>query len=69
MLCQKYALIKNVFKPDQYFSFPVTERNFVFSWINTFTWLCYSRWEDGAYCLQCVLFGAIYPGKKLTFFF
>ena len=28
---QKYALIKNVFKPDQSFSFQVTERNFVFS--------------------------------------
>ena len=40
---QKYALIKSVFKPDQYFSFPVTERNFAFSWIITFPWLCYSR--------------------------
>ena len=28
--------------------------------------LCYSRWEDGGYCLQCVLFGATHPGKKLT---
>ena len=66
---QKHALIKNVFKPGQYFSFPVTERNFVFSWINKFPWLCYSRWEDGDYCLQRVLFAAKYPGKKLTNFF
>ena len=66
---QKYALIKNFFKPDQYFSYRFTERNFVFSWINTFPWLCYSRIEDGAYCLQCALFGTTYPGKKLPNFF
>ena len=66
---QKYGLIKNVFKPDQFFSFPVTKRNFVFSWTDTFPWLCHSRWEEGAYCLQCVLFGATYPDKKLTNFF
>ena len=66
---QKYALIKNFFKPDQYCSYRFTERNFVFSWINTFPWLCYSRIEDGAYCLQCVLFGTTYPGKKLPNFF
>ena len=32
----KISGIKNVSKPDQYISFPVTERNFVFSWINKF---------------------------------
>ena len=33
---QKYDLLRNVFKPDQYFSFPVTEQNFVFSCTNLF---------------------------------
>ena len=52
---QTYALIKNVFKPDQYVSFLATERNSVFSWINIFPWLSYSRWENGAYYLQCFI--------------
>ena len=32
--------------------------------------MCYSRWEDGAYCLPCVLFGDKYPSSsKLQNFF
>ena len=27
-----------------------------FVWFEEFPWVCYSRWEDGAYCLLCVLF-------------
>lgn len=33
---QKYTLIKTLFKLSQYFWFPVTQKNFAFSWTNTF---------------------------------
>ena len=29
------------------------------------SWVCYSRWEDRAYCLPCVLFGHKIVGKSL----
>ena len=31
---------------------------------------CCFTWKDGAYCLQrqCLLFGATFPGEKLSFF-
>ena len=43
-------------KPDQYFSFPFPERNFVFSWKNTVPWICFSRWKNGAYCLMLIAY-------------
>ena len=52
-----YSLITNVYKPPKNFGFPKTERSFRFVWFEEFTWVCYFRWEDGAYCLPCVLFG------------
>ena len=52
-----YSLITNVYKPPKNFDFPETEWSFRFVWFEEFTWVCYSRWEDGAYCLLCVLFG------------
>ena len=56
---QLYFLIKNVYKPRKTFNFPEAERHFRFVWSQEFPWVCYSRWEDGAYCLYCVLFGHI----------
>ena len=29
----------------------------MFVWFEEFPWVCYSWWEDGAYCLPCVLLG------------
>ena len=61
-VCGKMKKFSEIFsdqksiKRDQYFSFPVTELLQFFR--QTFPWLCYSLWEDGAFCLQCVLFGA-----------
>ena len=54
---QLYFLIKNIYKPHKTFDFPETDRHFRFVWFQEFPWLCYSRWEDGAHCLYCVLFG------------
>ena len=52
-----YSLITNVYKPPKNFDFPETEQSFRFVWFEEFTWVCYSRWENGAYCLPYVLFG------------
>ena len=30
-----------MFKPDQYFSFPISKRSFLSSQTNPFLWLCY----------------------------
>lgn len=62
-------LIKYFSEPDKSFSFPITERNFVFPWAKTFPGFSYSRWKDCDYCLQLVLFCAFCPGKNLTKFF
>ena len=59
-----YYLITNVYKPPKNFDFPETERSFRFVWFEEFTWVCYSRWEDGAYCLLCVLFGHKVAGSS-----
>ena len=48
-----YIWIKNVFKPEQYFSFPVTERNFPFSKANTFFQLCYCHARSYTEDLRC----------------
>ena len=52
-----YCLITKVYKPPKNFDFPETERSFLFVWFEEFPWVYYSRWEDGAYCLPCILFG------------
>ena len=58
-------LVKNVFKPDKKFSFPKTNsRCFRYNWLELHSsWLCYSPSKDGVYCLSCVLFGDLFPGK------
>ena len=52
-----HSLMTNVYKPPKNFDIPENERSFRFAWFQEFQWVCYSRWEDGAYCLPCVLFG------------
>ena len=61
----KLNLINNHWKPPPTFNFPLTEfgkttserRKFSASWLNRWSWLCYSKLHDGAFCLSCVLFG------------
>ena len=60
---EKKDLIKNVFVPDDNFSFPETSRSFKSEWFKWFPWLCYSPSEDAVYCLACVLFGHKFPEK------
>ena len=60
---EKKDLIKNVFFPDDNFSFPETNRSFKSEWFKWFPWLCYSPSEDAVYCLACVLFGHKFPEK------
>ena len=58
-------LIKNVFKPDEHYSFPKSAdgRSFKYNWLTMYSWLCYSPSKDGAFCLACVLFGDCFPGR------
>ena len=60
---EKKDLIKNVFVPDDNFSFPETNRSFKSEWFKWFPWLCYSPSEDAVYCLAYVLFGHKFPEK------
>ena len=60
---EKRNLIKNVFVPDDSFSFPETNRSFKSEWFKWFPWLCYSSSEDAVCCLACVLFGHKFPEK------
>ena len=60
---EKKDLIKNVFVPDDNFSFPETNRSFKSEWFKWFPWLCYSPSEDTVYCLASVLFGHKCPEK------
>ena len=60
---EKKDLIKNVFFPDDNFSFPETNRSFKSEWFKWFPWLCYSPSEDAVCCLACVLFGHNFPEK------
>ena len=51
-------LIKNVFVPDEFYTFPKTNgRSFRRVWLKSHSWLCYSPSLDGGFCLACVLFG------------
>ena len=59
----KFKFIENVWKPGELFDFPAsvecsnTNRHFMWSWLNRFPWLAYSKYVDGAFCLPCVCFG------------
>ena len=46
----------------------LTRRTFCASWLNRWSWLCYSKLYDGAFCLSCVLLGhqTGHNGSKLS---
>ena len=65
---EKHDLIKNVSIVERTFIFPATlnlkkKRCFQHDWLQQFPWLRYSKSENGGYCLPCVLFAKIAPGK------
>ena len=60
----KFNIINNHWHPPSTFNFPFREfgkkkerRKFSHSWFTRWSWLCYSKLYDGAFCLSCVLFG------------
>ena len=57
VLSLKMDLIKNVFRPDREFVFPLMgKRKCVRNWLDIYEWLCYSPLKEGGFCLLCVLF-------------
>ena len=59
---QKYDILSNVWQPDGNLKFLIRilcnkNRKFLPTWLQKFSWLTYSRFLDGAFCLPCVLFG------------
>ncbi|XP_046858087.1 uncharacterized protein LOC124451504 [Xenia sp. Carnegie-2017] len=69
----KLRLITNHWKPPPSFNFPFSEndkssRKFCAGWLDRWSWLCYSKLFDGAFCYYCVLFGhqTGHNGSKLS---
>ena len=62
---EKCSPITKVCKPSKNFDSPEAVQLFMFVWFEEFPWVCYSWWEDGTYCLLCVLFGHKNVGKSL----
>ena len=69
----KLNIIDNHWKPPLDFKFPSLQfgssrRKFSLNWLIRWSWLCYSKMFDGAFCLSCVLFGheTGHNGSKLN---
>lgn len=67
----KLNLINNHWQPPTDFVFPIatsSNRKFCYNWFQRWSWLCYSKLFDGAFCLSCVLFGCQtgHNGSKLS---
>ena len=72
----KLDVINNHWKPPSSFNFPFREfgsktpirRRFSTKWLQRWSWLCYSKLYDGAFCLGCVLLGdqTGHNGSKLS---
>ena len=59
---EKYECLKNVWVPDTHFDFPYTvesnrKRKFSLNWLGSYSWLAYSKWLDGVFCIPCAFFG------------
>lgn len=66
---KKYEWITKVWKPTNKFVFPKSKEGkranrFNYSWLTMFSWLVYSEYLDGAFCLPCVLFGKQHGGHN-----
>ena len=55
----RYDFLVNVWRPESSFVFPtnLSGRTFQYRWLAEFPWLTYSKVCDGAFCINCVLFG------------
>lgn len=58
---EKVTALKSLWKPDHNYQFPceVTKnhkRHFQRKWLDDFSWLAYSKKNNGLYCAECVLF-------------
>ena len=58
----KYNLLTKHFKSDSYYKFPVkfldgSDRCLNFHWLIEYPFLAYSKINDSAWCLPCILFG------------
>ncbi|XP_050065980.1 52 kDa repressor of the inhibitor of the protein kinase-like [Aphis gossypii] len=56
---EKIDILKNIWGPDPNYKFPQSgNRNlrFQINWTYEFCWLRYSKIQDGAFCLTCILF-------------
>ena len=70
----KYSLITNHFKPNRKYSFPTLYSNdrklwrrFLVNWLNDNSFLVYSPYIEGGYCINCVLLHNV-QGHKLELF-
>ena len=56
---EKFDLLCNVWKPGPDYCFPLNSlgHRFQQKWLDQFSWLAYSDLLDGAFCLNCMLFG------------
>ena len=67
---EKYDVLCQVWKPDPSYVFPARSgRRFQYQWFATFPWLAYSEMLDGAFCINCVLFGNDCSQTALTHLF
>ena len=60
---QKYTLLKHHSKPGDDYIFPSQyeggcNRSFQRSWLDSYPWLVYSKYLDGAFCPYCALFAS-----------
>ncbi|XP_054276712.1 zinc finger MYM-type protein 1-like [Macrosteles quadrilineatus] len=63
---ERAATLEKVWTPRPAFKFPGSgKRNlrFQYKWLHRWTWLSYSKEEDGAFCKYCVLFAPHGAGK------
>ncbi|CAF4550281.1 unnamed protein product, partial [Rotaria sp. Silwood2] len=70
----KYSLLTNHFKPNGKYSFPILysddnkhSRRFLINWLNNYSFLVYSPYIEGSYCINCILFRNV-QGQKLELF-
>ncbi|KAL5232997.1 hypothetical protein ACI65C_000407 [Semiaphis heraclei] len=58
----KKLVLSNLWVPDNFYKFPLLEKNkkrglwFQHKWLKEFNWLAYSNVKNGTFCKYCVLF-------------